>query len=156
MTSESTQTGAIGLREGSEGESVRTLQHYLRHYGYLGRTVATAGIFETDDTMSSDFVDHDEEQAIDGVMDRPTCDALGRFQEFAGLEATREVDEATLAALNTRRCGVSDLADYTTGAGKWSTNNLTYSFQNYTRDLPSSTINWAIDQAFALWSAETP
>ena len=37
-----------------------------------------------------------------------------------------------------------------------SANTLTYSFQEYSPDIPAGDIRWAIDQALGLWSAETP
>ena len=66
--------------------------------------------------------------------------------------------------MNAKRCGLPDLytagasgaGEFVTGAGKWSTNTLTYSFQEYSPDIPAGDIRWAVDQALGLWSAETP
>lgn len=97
-----------------------------------------------------------------GTLDDPTIEALKRFQQFAGLEITGQMDEPTRAKMNCKRCGLPDtlstsgVAEFVTGAGKWSSNNITYSFQNYTADISNSTIRWAIDHAFSMWSAETP
>lgn len=157
---------AVGLKVGSKAQAVRSVQAYLEHYGYLEGEHTP---FEVDDVhLRSGTPDHllDEPLASSvGVLDDSAVEALRRFQRFAGLEPTGEVDEATREKMNQPRCGNPDtspsavtaaLDEFVTGAGKWSTNNLTYSFQNYTPDLPQSTVHWAIDQAFGMWSAETP
>lgn len=164
--SDAVPAAAVGLKVGSKAQSVRPVQAYLEKYGYLEGPESP---FETDDVhLRSGALDHllDEPlSALSGVFDEATVEALRRFQRFAGLEPTGELDQPTREKMNAARCGnpdtlpsaeTSGLAQFVTGAGKWSSTNLTYSFQNYTPDLPRSTVRWAIDQAFALWSAETP
>ncbi len=159
-------TAAVGLKVGSKAQAVAPVQEYLERYGYLE---GPATPFEVDDVhFRSGSADHLLEEPLAsaaGVFDDASVEALRRFQAFAGLAVTGELDEATRTKMNSARCGnpdttpsaeTSGLAQFVTGAGKWSTNNLTYSFQNYSPDLPQSTTRWAIDQAFALWSAETP
>ena len=150
----------IGLKEGSKAKAVESVQGYLQEFGYLEGEESP---FETDDVFlrrtSDDHVLEEHPAATAGRFDEATIEALKRFQEFAGLDMTGEIDEATLEKLNMDRCGVSDvsgIAEYVAGAGKWSTNNLTYSYQNYTSDLGAGAIRWAIDHAFSMWSAETP
>jgi peptidoglycan hydrolase-like protein with peptidoglycan-binding domain len=157
---------AVGLKVGSKAQAVRPVQAYLEKYGYLEGPQSP---FQVDDVhMRSGAADHllDEPLAsISGVFDEASVEALRHFQRFAGLEPTGELDEPTREKMNSARCGNPDtsptvegaaLDEFVTGAGKWSTTNLTYSFQNYTPDLPQSTVQWAIDQAFGMWSAETP
>lgn len=158
--SQSIPTGAVGLKAGSKAKAVRPIQAYLEEFGYLERE---ENPFEHDDVFmrrtSDDHVLDGPLAAASGVLDDPTVEALKNFQQFAGLEPTGVVDEATRAKMNSARCGdpdVTPFSEFVTGAGRWSTNNLTYSFQEYSPDLPASTIRWAIDEAFSLWSAETP
>lgn len=158
-------SSAAGLKEGSKAKAVGAVQEYLQQYGYLE---GDSSPFGTDDVfMRSGAPDHVLEQPLAaqaGVLDDATVEATKRFQKFARLEPTGELDSATVEKMNLKRCGNPDFtpgasslsADFVTGAGKWSTNNLTYSFQNYTADLDNATIQWAIDQAFGMWSAETP
>lgn len=157
-------TSAVGLTKGSTAKAVQPVQEYLRAYGYL-EGEATA--FATDDVyVRSGEPDHVLAEPLageDGVLDEATAGSVRRFQEFSRLPVTGELDSATVEKMNEPRCGNPDVtpagsssADFVTGVGKWSSNNLTYSFQNYTADLPDTTIRWAIDQAFGLWSAETP
>ena len=165
MTTSTIPSTAVGLKEGSKAKAVRAVQDYLQQYGYLEGEPST---FEVDDVfMRSGAPDHVLEEPLaaqEGVLDDATVEAIRSFQRFVGLDVTGELDSATVDRMNAKRCGNPDvapsgsglLADFVAGAGKWATTNLTYSFQNYTADLPNSTIQWAIDQAFALWSAETP
>lgn len=158
-------TGAVGLKAGSKAKAVGSVQAYLEEFGYLeGKDLeGDESGFEHDEVFmrrtSDDHVLDEALSATPGVLDDSTVEALRRFQQFAGLEATGQVDEATRDAMNAKRCGnmdTSPVGEFVTGAGKWQTNHLTYSFQNYTNDIPDSTIRWAIDEAFSLWSAETP
>jgi hypothetical protein len=157
-------TSAVGLKKGSKAKAVAPVQAYLEEFGYLE---ADHTPFEHDSVFmrrtSDDHVLEEPLAARAGELDEATIEALKRFQEFAGLEVTGKIDEATREKMNAKRCGCPDtsaalsgMAEYVTGAGKWNTNELTYSFQNYTADIPDATIRWAIDHAFALWSAETP
>jgi hypothetical protein len=157
---------AVGVARGAEDDAVVPVQAYLEEFGYLeGREQP----FEIDDVYvrrgAADHLIESPLAARRGAFDEATVEALRHFQRFAGLEVTGELDEATRAKMNQKRCGNPDttpavetarLAEFVTGAGKWSTNELTYSFQEFTADLGSNAIAWAIDQALALWSAETP
>jgi peptidoglycan hydrolase-like protein with peptidoglycan-binding domain len=155
----------VGLKAGSKAKAVGSVQAYLEEFGYLeGKDLeGDEPGFEHDEVFmrrtSDDHVLDEPLTATPGVLDDSTVEALKRFQQFAGLEATGQVDEATRDAMNAKRCGnmdTSPVGEFVTGAGKWQTKHLTYSFQNYTNDIPNSTIRWAIDEAFSFWSAETP
>lgn len=153
-------TSAVGLKSGSKAKAVKSVQAYLEEFGWLESDKQP---FEQDEVFmrstSDDHVIDPPLAATQGEFDDATIEALRRFQKFVGLEVTGEMDEATREKMNSKQCGnehVSGLGEFVTGVGKWGTNNLTYSFQNYTLDIPNSTIRWAIDHAFSLWSAETP
>ena len=152
---------AVGLKKGSKAQAVRSVQGYLEEFGYLEGATPP---FEGDEIFmrrgAADHIVDEPLAARKGVFDDATVEALRRFQGFAGLPVTGDLDEATREKMNEDRCGNFDTsphgAEFVTGAGKWSTNQLTYSFQNYTTDLPQDDIRWAIDEAFSFWSAETP
>lgn len=156
---------AVGLKVGSaeaesETKAVKRVQAFLREFGYLGGGEPS---FESDAVFmrrtSDDHLPDEGAECEPGVLDEATLGALKSFQEFAGLDPTAEVDDATRALMNTKRCGlpdVSTIGQAVTGVGKWDNDELTYSFRNYTADIADSTIRWTIDQAFSLWSAETP
>lgn len=154
-------TSAIGLKVGSKAKAVEDVQVYLEEFGYLASDKRP---FEGDEVFmrrtSDDHILDRPLAATPGEFDEATREALKRFQEFAGLKVTGELDEATREKMNSKQCGnehVSRFGEFVTGVGKWNTNNLTYSFQEYTADIPNpDTIRWAIDHAFSLWSAETP
>jgi peptidoglycan hydrolase-like protein with peptidoglycan-binding domain len=151
---------AVDLKVGSKAKSVKPVQAYLEQFGWLESANRP---FEHDEVFmrrtSADHVLDGPLAATAGEFDEATIEALKRFQAFAGLEVTGEMDEATRDKMNCKQCGVPHvlgIGEFVTGVGKWDTNNLTYSFQNYTADIPDDTIRWAIDHAFSLWSAETP
>ena len=158
-------SGAIGLSEGSKAKAVRPVQEYLQQFGYLEGESST---FEVDDVfLRSGAADHELREpraAQAGVLDAATVEAVRQFQGFARLDVTGELDTATIEKMNSHRCGNPDttpvasslVADFVANGGSWGTTALTYSFQNYTADLDNGTIQWSIDQAFGLWSAETP
>ncbi len=150
---------AIGLKVGSKAKAVKDVQSYLEEFGYLKNGDHN---FERDEVFlrstSNDHVIDKPLAAKSGEFDEATVEALKRFQKFAGLEVTGEMDEATRDKMNCKQCGNRhvEMEEFVTGVGKWGTNNLTYSFQNYTPDIANPTVRWAIDHAFSLWSAETP
>lgn len=160
--SQNVPASAVGIEAGSRAKAVRPVQQYLEEFGYLESDLPS---FEQDAVFMrrEETEDHILEAPLSaeaGVLDDATIQALKRFQEFAGLEVTGTVDEATRETMNTPRCGNMDTSptgeEFVTGVGKWDTNNITYSFQEYSPDVPEPATRWAIDQAFALWSAETP
>jgi peptidoglycan hydrolase-like protein with peptidoglycan-binding domain len=127
----------------------------LRKYGYLGATEA-AEKYGTRSFPPVEGIAPAEAEATAGKFDETTETALRNFQKFNHLPETGAVDDATVSRLNQPRCGVPDVAAFVAAGQKWSTTNLRYAFQNFTADLPNATIVAAIEQAFALWAAETP
>lgn len=144
-----------GLKKGSSGASASTLQSYLRTYGYLDGAAA-AEKFGVRGVPSPAGLPPIDAAAVDGSFDDATESALRNFQRFNRLPETGELDAATAALMNQPRCGMPDVASFSAGGQKWSTTNLRYAFQNFTADVPNDQIVIAIQQAFALWAAETP
>lgn len=153
-----------GLKKGASGDDVTHVQDYLRRFGYLGDEAESEERFgaasfplgEGDDLAT---LERRPSGAKKGKFDDPTAEAIRRFQEFAGLPETGEVDERTARKLNMDRCGMPDqsaLAEFSTSGRKWATTTLRYSFQNFTPDVDSGSIGIAVQQAFALWAAYTP
>ncbi len=59
----------------------------------------------------------------------PLSDKLKEMQKFFGLKVTGKLDKKTLEVMKKPRCGVPDVAAYSTFEGekpKWQTNKLTY------------------------------
>ncbi len=100
-------------------------------------------------------------KTVPGEMTDTTENALGRYQEFHGLPKTNQLDEATITSMNQKRCGVPDLnpssglASFVAQGNRWTSNTITYGFQNYSPDLSQADTEQAIAQAFAMWAAET-
>uniref|UniRef100_A0A674G9L1 Peptidase metallopeptidase domain-containing protein n=1 Tax=Taeniopygia guttata TaxID=59729 RepID=A0A674G9L1_TAEGU len=83
---------------------------------------------------------------------------LKEMQEFFGLEVTGKLDSGTLDLVQKHRCGVPDVAGFSTFAGepKWTKHVLTYRIVNYTPDLRPADVNTAIEKALHVWSRVTP
>ena len=77
-----------GLEQGSSGKDVKSLQNYLRRFGYLGHepTAEDGRVAELDLRPTAE----------EGEFDDATEEALRRFQEMARLPVTGELDEATV------------------------------------------------------------
>ena len=139
---------AAGLAEGAKGRDVERLQRYLQEFGYSqGAHLESFGV----DTSALA-----EPPAKSGVFDGHTADALKEFQRFNGLTITGQLDDATRALMTQPRCGFPDVAEFVLQGSKWTRNNLTYGFQNFTVDLTPAQVRAAIVEAFGLWSAVTP
>lgn len=155
MTSIAVRPGSVDGAAGPQPVDVEGAQEYLRRFGYLeigepDVSIATAAPVEPDPFRGSAPI------ARKGVFDSGTEQALARFQEFVNLPVTGNLDNATQKALHLPRCGMPDIGEFSTGHGSWSSSELTYSFQNYPAEVTPEEARWAIDQAFGLWSAETP
>lgn len=149
---------ALGLSIGASGDNVERLQHYLRRFGYLF-DITTSEDFQSP-LLKPESVPPVPRQ---GFFDETTTKALKNFQKFAGLDQTGNLDVSTLEVINKSRCGNKDvkitrcgISSFVTGVGRWDRTNITYSFQNYSRDLPVTEQQTAIEQAFSLWATVTP
>uniref|UniRef100_A0A8C4WC27 Peptidase metallopeptidase domain-containing protein n=1 Tax=Gopherus evgoodei TaxID=1825980 RepID=A0A8C4WC27_9SAUR len=88
----------------------------------------------------------------------PIVNKIKEMQEFIGLEVTGKLDSNTLEMMQKPRCGVPDVADFSTFAGqpKWGKKNLTYRILNYTPDMAQVDVDAAIKKAFTVWSNVIP
>jgi peptidoglycan hydrolase-like protein with peptidoglycan-binding domain len=128
---------------------IEQIQDYLTRFGYIDSPILDK--FGISRTLIQ------PESVTKGTYDEGTKNALKKFQEFNHLEVTGELDENTKALMGKPRCGFPDIsAEFATTGRRWPHNNLTYGFQNFTADLSQDQIIQALEQAFSLWSAETP
>jgi len=127
--------------------------NYLLRYGYLSRSA---------DSQTSSL------QSIDN--------AVSRFQAFAGLKQTGELDEETMKLMSMRRCGVKDIDDgndfrenitdiptfsrnkrYALQGSRWKTRTLTYKVTKYPskKGLSRNNVDQTMKRAFEVWSKAT-
>ncbi|XP_028656004.1 matrilysin-like [Erpetoichthys calabaricus] len=80
------------------------------------------------------------------------------MQRFFGLNVTGTLDSETLAMMKKPRCGIPDVAKYSTFASKpkWPTNKITYRIVNYTPDMSPVDVDNSIAMAFKVWSDVSP
>ncbi|KRZ14720.1 Matrix metalloproteinase-16 [Trichinella zimbabwensis] len=114
---------------------------YLIEFGYLPRGNPEISNLRTEDAVKT---------------------ALGRLQEFAGLEPTGNLDEATLKLMNTKRCGLADFSQEMSSPNrnrrfalqglKWDRLNLTYKVANYTPFIGPGRTRRSIYDALSVWS----
>ncbi|KAK9402466.1 stromelysin-1-like [Crotalus adamanteus] len=80
------------------------------------------------------------------------------MQDFLGLKVTGKLDASTMNAIKKPRCGIADIGEYNTfpGSPKWVKKELTYSILNYTPDMESRYVDYAIEKAWKVWSDVTP
>ncbi|XP_076875370.1 collagenase 3-like [Brachyhypopomus gauderio] len=83
---------------------------------------------------------------------------IADMQKFFGLTVTGTMDSETLNVMQKPRCGVPDVAQYSTfGEGlKWKTNDLTYRIENYTPDMTEAEVDDSIQKALQVWAHVTP
>jgi matrix metalloproteinase-14 (membrane-inserted) len=117
-------------------------QQYLAKFGYLHAT-------------GDDFR---------GAPGDDFAEAIQRFQEFAGLEVTGLLDEATIEKMNAPRCGVTDnggshargvVPRYVLQGSKWPSKSLTYNLGQSTTQADRATVENELKKAFDLWSEVT-
>ncbi|KAG2457113.1 matrilysin-like [Polypterus senegalus] len=80
------------------------------------------------------------------------------MQRFLGLNVTGTLDSETLAMMKKPRCGIPDVAKYSTFTSKpkWPTNKITYRIVNYTPDMSPVDVDNSIAMAFKVWSDVSP
>ncbi|NWT15468.1 MMP7 protein, partial [Vireo altiloquus] len=83
---------------------------------------------------------------------------IKEMQKFFHLTVTGKLDTETEKIMKLPRCGFPDVAEYQTfpGTPKWKKTRLTYKIGSYTRDLPRSKVDHAIERALMVWSDVTP
>jgi peptidoglycan hydrolase-like protein with peptidoglycan-binding domain len=154
------QNGAShSLKKGSRSAQVRQAYSYLKKYGYfsnpeLERYPGWKPVLK-------------REPADPEVFDAVLEEAVRTFQGAHGLRVDGTLNEETVRLMNTPRCGFPDLyganasrpgevgAQYVYSGYRWDNPNLSYSFVNYTQDLPSSNSRMAILGALQRWEAVT-
>ena len=146
------------LQKGAQGEDVEHLVGYLTRFGYFPNEQLRAGNllfrpavpFKPEDTAT-----------FDDLVES----ALRKFQLQQGLEVTGVLDETTLNLMKQPRCGFPDqpvtgddgaVATFVAQGNRWTSNNVTYRFDNYTPDLSQADQRAAIRGAYDRWSAVTP
>ncbi len=152
------KTGGTG--EGSDGPDPIS---YLLKYGYVNQEVVTLrqpnGTAAT--ASSASLLGPDSPEVVKAVR---------RFQDFAGLPVTGEVDQATLQTMAMPRCGVRDrqmpqirrrrrlrrrFRRFAAHGSRWETLRLTYGVGRYPSSgsrLSRSDVDRAVDLAFRLWA----
>jgi hypothetical protein len=142
------------LAPGTKGAEVGKLQQYLRKFGYFEdvQSSAISELFALN--LPVDPTPGPAPQKEN--FDEATTTALKKFQAFNHLPVTGELDDTTLAQMQQPRCGFPDIGEFANTGRRWPTTNLTYSFQEFSPDLPQGQIIQAAEQAFALWTAVTP
>ncbi|KAG9491347.1 hypothetical protein GDO78_000051 [Eleutherodactylus coqui] len=80
------------------------------------------------------------------------------MQKFFSMKVTGKLDTATMNMMKTPRCGMPDVAAYSTfpRRPRWQKTSITYRIVNYTPDLPASVVDDSIQRAFNVWSQVTP
>uniref|UniRef100_A0A673LAX2 Peptidase metallopeptidase domain-containing protein n=1 Tax=Sinocyclocheilus rhinocerous TaxID=307959 RepID=A0A673LAX2_9TELE len=88
----------------------------------------------------------------------PPSDKLKEMQKFFGLKVTGTLNKETLEVMKKPRCGVPDVAAYSTfeGKPKWQKNKLTYRIVNYTPDMSNAEVDKSIKKALQVWANVTP
>ncbi|XP_034270871.1 stromelysin-1-like [Pantherophis guttatus] len=83
---------------------------------------------------------------------------IRQMQDFLGLKVTGKLDVSTLDAIKKPRCGIADVGEYNIfpGSPKWAKKELTYRILNYTPDMESRYVDYAIEKAWKVWSDVTP
>ncbi len=152
------------LKKNAKGDDVTHVQEYLERFGYLG---AVAEKLEAFGGAAFPLAEGDDLSKVagrpakvkKGTYDSATADAVRRFQEFAGVPVTGEVDAATAEKMNEPRCGTPRCA----GPGRFLDIRPQVGYQQPSlrlrelHDRPTSgDITVAIEQAFALWAGWTP
>ncbi|ROL54179.1 Collagenase 3 [Anabarilius grahami] len=86
----------------------------------------------------------------------PLPEKLKEMQKFFGLKVTGTLDKKTLDVMKKPRCGVPDVAAYSTfgGGSKWQTNKLTYRIVNYTPDMSVAEVDESIEKALQVWAGQ--
>ncbi|XP_016105956.1 collagenase 3-like [Sinocyclocheilus grahami] len=88
----------------------------------------------------------------------PLTEKMKEMQKFFGLKVSGKLDKETMEMMKKPRCGVPDVAAYSTFGGKpkWQTNKLTYRIVNYTPDMLKAEVDESMEKALQVWANVTP
>ncbi|MBZ3890150.1 Matrix metalloproteinase-9 [Sciurus carolinensis] len=145
-------------------------QEYLLHYGYtvehemqktemqtteMQKTESQKTEVQTSETQKTEV--QKTEMHMYASTEVSLQSHLLHLQKQLSLPETGQLDNTTLKAIRTPRCGVPDTGRFQAfpGQPKWDHNNITYWIQNYTQDLPPHVVDDAFIRAFDAWSAVT-
>ncbi|XP_071990302.1 interstitial collagenase-like [Engystomops pustulosus] len=83
---------------------------------------------------------------------------LAAMQKFFRMKVTGKLDRDTMGIMKAPRCGMPDVAEFTTfnGRPRWQKTSITYRILNYTPDLPVRVVDDSIMRALNVWSQVTP
>ncbi|HEV8625586.1 MAG TPA: matrixin family metalloprotease [Acidimicrobiia bacterium] len=152
------------LERDSKGPDVEALYRYLKKYGYFPND-ELKNFTQWRPNMA---FDPDDVQLFDETFEQ----AVKLFQRQQGLKVDGVVGPKTLALMAQPRCGFPDVVPASTSSeapagettsdefrvqgNRWSSNTITYHFDNVTSDVPAADARAAIQGAFHRWAAVTP
>uniref|UniRef100_A0A0K0EKB4 ZnMc domain-containing protein n=1 Tax=Strongyloides stercoralis TaxID=6248 RepID=A0A0K0EKB4_STRER len=142
-SSSSSKNSRSSSRKNFKPVSDEKAKEYLQSFGYVAPSHMVRG------STNGDFQD------IKSVI----RSAVKKFQEFAGLKQTGELDEDTKVKMAEPRCGMLDvqaLATSREAVYKWHKNKLTYSLLVSTPDMDTSDVRRVLQEAFNAWAEVTP
>ncbi|XP_052422620.1 collagenase 3-like isoform X1 [Carassius gibelio] len=115
-----------------------TAEHYLKSFYNL-----------TDET---------DQRIVDRRESSQLTEKMKEMQKFFGFKVTGKLDSETMEMMKKPRCGVPDVAKYSTFEGnpKWQTNKLTYRIVNYTPHMSKAEVDDSMEKALQVWAKVTP
>merc|ERR1712168_880181 len=130
----------VYLQTSDAFESAATIK-YLKKFGYISESTPGPG----DIPQNSPGLGNTPGRPKNGSSES-VSKAVKTFQEFAGLEATGELDEQTLKLMRLPRCGVKDfttslpgnISRYEVQGSVWEKRRLSYRVTQYSRKMSSS------------------
>merc|ERR1719153_508964 len=142
-------------------ESAATIK-YLKKFGYISESTPGPGDIPQNSPGLGNTPGKIPGKPKNGSSES-VSKAVKTFQEFAGLEATGEVDEETLKLMSLPRCGVRDLvarlpgnvSRYQAQGSVWEKRTLSYRVTRYSRKMSATLVNADVRKAFKYWSDVT-
>ncbi|MEU2064782.1 matrixin family metalloprotease [Streptomyces sp. NPDC013455] len=143
---------------GDAGDHVEQVYRYLKRFGYFPNPELAGRYPWWRSAMAF-------EPADPRVYDDQLRTAVTLFQKKHGLEATGNVDDATLELMSRPRCGFPDVVaadgdgtppSFVAQGSRWASLTVSYSLSNTTPDLTAAEVNAAVRGAFDRWSAVSP
>ncbi|KAL3099499.1 hypothetical protein niasHS_002954 [Heterodera schachtii] len=134
---------------------------YLNRYGYIDNILSSQE--QNADAAPRAYAQQQQQQSKSGeLVGELTLDsirsAVRKFQEFAGLPTTGDLDNQTKQKMAKPRCGIQDVQMLTSGSYvmKWRKRRVTFQLMQSTNDIPERMQKQAIQMAFDTWSKIVP
>merc|ERR1719184_4069 len=151
----------VRLQTSDALESAATIK-YLKKFGYISESTPGPGDIPQNSPGLGNTPGKIPGRPQNGSSES-VSKAVKTFQEFAGLEATGEVDEETLKLMSLPRCGVRDLvarlpgnvSRYQAQGSVWEKRTLSYRVTRYSRKMSATLVNADVRKAFKYWSDVT-